>query len=53
MNDQFFRFWFRFVYPNMSDLEIGLVYEVFSQISAQLNSYYGKEFERLVIEQIR
>ena len=24
-----------------------------SQISAQLNTYYGKEFERLVIEQIR
>ncbi len=53
MNDQFFRFWFRFVYPNMSDLEMGLVNEVFSQISAQLNTYYGKEFERLVIEQIR
>jgi AAA+ ATPase superfamily predicted ATPase len=25
INDQLFRFWFRFVYPNMSDLEIGLV----------------------------
>ena len=53
INDQFFRFWFRFVYPNRSDLEIGLVDEVFSQISTQLNTYYGKEFERLVIEQIR
>ena len=53
MNDQFFRFWFRFVYPNMSDLEIGLVDEVFSRISTQLNAYYGKEFERLVLEQVR
>jgi len=53
INDQFFRFWFRFVYPNRSDLEIGLADEVFSQISPQLNTYYGKEFERLVIEQIR
>ena len=52
INDQFFRFWFRFVYPNMSDLEMGLVDEVFSQISTQLNTYYGKEFERLVTEQI-
>ena len=53
MNDQFFRFWFRFVYSNMSDLEIGLVDEVFSRISTQLNAYYGKEFERLVLEQVR
>ncbi|MCD4704076.1 MAG: ATP-binding protein [Methanosarcinaceae archaeon] len=53
INDQFFRFWFRFVYPNMSDLEIGLVEEVFLHISTQLNTFYGKEFERLVIEQIR
>ena len=53
INDSFFRFWFRFVYPNRSDLEIGLVDEVFSQISSQLNTYYGKEFERLVREQIR
>lgn len=53
INDQLFRFWFRFVYPNMSDLEIGLVDEVFLRISPQLNAYYGKEFERLVIEQVR
>ncbi len=53
INDQLFRFWFRFVYPNMSDLEIGLVDEVFLKISPQLNAYYGKEFERLVIEQVR
>jgi len=33
INDQLFRFWFRFVYPNMSDLEIGLVDEVFLRIS--------------------
>jgi len=53
INDQFFRFWFRFVYPNRSDLEIGLVDEVFSKISTQLNSYYGREFERLVIELVQ
>lgn len=28
-----FSFWFRFVYPNLPDLEIGLVNEVFSRIS--------------------
>ncbi|ADN36140.1 ATPase [Methanolacinia petrolearia DSM 11571] len=53
INDQFFRFWFRFVYPNLSDLEMGLIDEVYSRISPQLNAYYGKQFERLVIEQIK
>jgi AAA+ ATPase superfamily predicted ATPase len=53
INDQYFRFWFRFVYPNLSDLEIGLVDEVYSRISFQINSYYGKEFENFVIEQIK
>jgi len=53
INDQYFKFWFRFVYPNMSDLEMGLVDEVYSKIEGQLNTYYGREFERLVIEQVR
>jgi len=53
INDQFFRFWFRFVYPNLSDLEMGLVDEVYSRIFNQINSFYGKEFERFVIEQIK
>ncbi|MDD5048155.1 MAG: ATP-binding protein [Methanoregulaceae archaeon] len=53
ITDQFFRFWFRFVYPNLSDLEMGLVGEVYSRISSDLNAYYGKQFERLVIEQIK
>ncbi|MDW7727889.1 MAG: hypothetical protein SCH70_12400 [Candidatus Methanoperedens sp.] len=33
INDLYFSFWFRFVYPNLPDLEIGLVDEVFSRIS--------------------
>ena len=53
INDQFFRFWFRFVYPNLSDLERGLIDEVYSCVSPQLNAYYGKQFERLVIDQIK
>ena len=53
INDQFFRFWFRFVYPNLSDLEMGLIDEVYSRISPQLNAYYGKQFEQLVIEQVK
>ncbi|MBS7655446.1 ATP-binding protein [Candidatus Bathyarchaeota archaeon] len=53
LNDPFFNFWFRFVYPNLSDLEVGLVDEVFSRIEPQLNAYYGMMFEQLVMELIK
>ena len=53
INDPFFNFWFRFVYPNLSDLEIGLVVEVFERIKPQLNSYYGVMFEQLAYELAR
>ncbi|MBO3755183.1 MAG: DUF234 domain-containing protein, partial [Candidatus Brockarchaeota archaeon] len=53
LNDPFFNFWFRFVYPNLSDLEIGLVDEVFFRIASQLNMYYGMNFERLIMELIK
>ncbi|MCX9081130.1 MAG: hypothetical protein OIN83_02915 [Candidatus Methanoperedens sp.] len=36
LNDPFFNFWFRFVYPNLSDLEMGLIDDVFSRISKDL-----------------
>lgn len=51
--DPFFNFWFRFVYPNMSDLEIGLVSEVFERIRPNLNSYYGLMFEQLAHDLVR
>ena len=53
INDTFFNFWFRFVYPNLSDLEIGLVDDVFSRISSHINAYYGLMFEQLVLNLIK
>lgn len=53
INDPFFNFWFRFVYPNLSDLEIGLVEEVFSKISTQMERYYGSMFEQLIFELLK
>ena len=53
IRDNFFNFWFRFVYPNLSDLELGLVDEVWAKIERELNAYYGKMFERLVREMLR
>jgi len=53
VNDPFFNFWFRFVYPNFSDLEIGLVDETFSRIFSQLEAYYGLMFEYLIFELLK
>ncbi|MBU7046531.1 MAG: ATP-binding protein [Theionarchaea archaeon] len=53
ITDPFFNFWFRFVYPNLSELEIGLVDEVFSRMCSQVNSYYGIMYEYLIMDLIR
>lgn len=53
IDDQFVNFWFKFVYPNRSDLEIGNADEVFSKLSQNINAFYGQSFENLIFEQIR
>ncbi|ASJ09625.1 ATPase [Thermococcus siculi] len=53
IRDNFFNFWFRFVYPNLADLELGLADEVWGKIRVELNAYYGKMFERLVREMLK
>lgn len=53
INDTFFNFWFRFVYPHLSDLELGLVDEVFLRIQPQLNAFYGLMYEQLILDLIR
>jgi len=52
IKDNFFSFWFRYVYPNLSDLELGMVEEVWERIRWDINTYYGKMFERLVREML-
>ncbi len=45
------RFWYRFVYPNRSRLEVGDVRAVWdSAVAPHLDQYMGKVFERLVEE---
>ncbi|ASI99722.1 ATP-binding protein [Thermococcus celer] len=53
IRDNFFNFWFRFIYPNRGDLELGLVDEVWLRIERELNAYYGQAFERLVRDMLR
>lgn len=50
ISDNFFRFWFRFVYPNRSDVEGGEVDRVLSKIRAEFNPYVGRIFEQVCRE---
>ena len=46
IKDNFFRFWFRFVYPNKSEIEIGM----FKMDYLLFNKYVGEVFEDIVKE---
>ena len=49
-SDNFFSFWFRFVYPNRSDIERGEIKQVISLIEKDLNSFIGRKFEKICEE---
>src|SRR3989344_758544 len=48
--DPFFRFWFRFVYPNRDLLEMGNISAVEENIHKNINSFFGTSFEYLIEE---
>ncbi len=48
--DNYFRFWFRYVYKLRSLLETGLVEEALSHITESLNQYLSQVFEGVVAE---
>ncbi len=45
IRDNFYKFWFKFVFKNKSLIEQGLEKEVFASIEKELNAYVGKAFE--------
>jgi AAA+ ATPase superfamily predicted ATPase len=47
VSDPFFRFWFRYVYPNRSRLRRGRVEEVCKAILADLDNHMGSVFEQV------
>ncbi|MGI6727429.1 MAG: ATP-binding protein [Anaerovoracaceae bacterium] len=48
LEDQMFRFWYRFVFPNMSLIALDLGKEVYNtKIEPQLNSFMGFVFEEI------
>ena len=45
MRDNFFRFWFRYIYPNYSEIEIGNTSRIMEKIDAELSTFIGQPFE--------
>lgn len=58
LEDQMFRFWYRFVFPNMSNIVAGFGEQVYEyDVEPQLSSYMGLVFEQIctqyMLEQTR
>jgi len=52
LTDPFFEFWFRFVNPNKTVLELGLEEKVWDNVREDFNAYLGKVFEEIAKEYI-
>ena len=50
ITDNFFRFWYRFVFENQSALNMGARDQILKLIKNDLNSYIGKIFEDIIKE---
>jgi hypothetical protein len=48
LRDNFFDFWFRFVYTNKQYLEEGRTDDILNKIKEEANTYIGKKFESFV-----
>jgi len=53
IKDPFFNFWFRYIYPNYSYLEIGQIEQVQDLIENDMERYRGILFERFIEAMIR
>ncbi|MDR1322698.1 MAG: ATP-binding protein [Gracilibacteraceae bacterium] len=50
LNDGMFRFWYRFVYKNISKIQLGLGAEVYDDIKDQIPDFMGEVFEQICQE---
>ena len=50
ISDNFFKFWFRYVYRNMSDYEIGNYDILIEKIIQDFDSFTGREFEKVATQ---
>jgi len=51
--DNFYRFWFRYLYPNKSFLELGETGYVMEEIKKTFNAFVGLAFEEIAAEFLR
>jgi AAA+ ATPase superfamily predicted ATPase len=50
ITDEFFQFWFKFIFPNRARLEMGEVQLVWSSISRELPQHLGSVYEQIARE---
>ncbi len=50
IKDEFFAFWFRFVFPRRGDLEMGRLQRVAAEIQKGMPQYLGQVYERIAAE---
>ncbi len=50
ISDEFFQFWFRFVFPRRGELELGMIEEVFGEINKGLSQHLGGTYEKIARE---
>ncbi|MDO8553607.1 MAG: ATP-binding protein [Candidatus Micrarchaeota archaeon] len=53
IKDNFFDFWFKFVNPNFSDLEMGDLAKIEEKLSPLFNPFVGKKFEQVAEETLQ
>ncbi|MCG7849820.1 MAG: ATP-binding protein [ANME-2 cluster archaeon] len=53
LNDNFFKFWFRYIYRNRSDYEIGNYDKLIDKIQRDFESFVGREFEKISIQYLK
>jgi AAA+ ATPase superfamily predicted ATPase len=52
LNDGMFRFWYKFVYENISAIQLGFGKQVFADIKPQISNFMGEVFEQICKEYI-
>ena len=54
LSDHYFRFWYAFVFPYLSELEAGSGHQIYQQVVApSLNDFVSKSFEKACLSHLR